>query len=719
MPATTAKGAPYPVAADPNNVPADLEALARWVDARPGVTPMSTTARDALTGADLWNGRVIWNTTLAELQRYHSASATWIATPGGSFPSNPQTDIADIPFGVTVSVWASTDPGIPVAGETYVVTTTKWSTTRISQIAVRSFTPSASNEASNAIYFRQGVNDATAGTGATTEWSPWRRIMTQDGGTFTGDVTVPNLTATSVRTPVATDSLAPTATPSAWPLGHSYMAAQSGTASGQAWGTALGVTGSFLILTERFDNTYAVQRAVQVGSAANRVWTRMTTSANAWTAWEEDASLDGGATFTGTVGISGSGAIFPDVSPKVPGDLPDTYPLGLSYVGTTDAAWATDLGVSTTSPVFIVITQRGGASLAYAYQRIVDSRDGREWVRDGGSTNFWSTWRENVTAESSHAVHNLTGVAITDYNAKAATDYLLGITIEYGSGSVANGPADLASTFATVLKTTKSLNTRAYQELTTIHSNAVTPVEQWVRYIYSSGTTIVWGPWQRVHTAAFDRRAPVMNPFEIVLDAQRSAVVLGTAATLVMQTPTGGRRVVKQITVTNTTGSALTYSIGLDASGLTLGQNITIQPYSTHSYDTALVMLSAETFRGVASAATALVVNLAWVDVPASDADAHKIMGTGGITTAVVDSAAVASDTLVTSIWVGNRGSVAKSIEIGVVGTNSVAVVTVEVGEIKILTPHLRLAAGQQLRVTPVNGTTGTIGIQATGLTAA
>jgi hypothetical protein len=84
VPATTAKGYPYPVAGDNNNVPADIQALATYVDARPGVSPLTTAQRDALAGVDLWNGRVIWNTTTGQLERYNGA--TWgAAAPGATF----------------------------------------------------------------------------------------------------------------------------------------------------------------------------------------------------------------------------------------------------------------------------------------------------------------------------------------------------------------------------------------------------------------------------------------------------------------------------------------------------------------------------------------------------------------------------------------------------------------------------------------------------------
>jgi hypothetical protein len=74
---TTAKGAPFPAATSANDVPADLQALANWLDARPGVSPLTTAARDALIGADLWDGRVIYNLTTAQLERYNAAIPAW------------------------------------------------------------------------------------------------------------------------------------------------------------------------------------------------------------------------------------------------------------------------------------------------------------------------------------------------------------------------------------------------------------------------------------------------------------------------------------------------------------------------------------------------------------------------------------------------------------------------------------------------------------------
>jgi hypothetical protein len=75
MPATP-KGAPFPAATSANDVPADIQALATWTDGRPGVSPLTTAARDALTGADLWDGRVIYNLTTAQLERYNATLLT-------------------------------------------------------------------------------------------------------------------------------------------------------------------------------------------------------------------------------------------------------------------------------------------------------------------------------------------------------------------------------------------------------------------------------------------------------------------------------------------------------------------------------------------------------------------------------------------------------------------------------------------------------------------
>jgi hypothetical protein len=75
--ATTPRGYPYPAAADANDVPADLQALAQKNDDRPGISPLTTAARDALAGTDLWDGRVIYNLTTSRLERYNAAVPAW------------------------------------------------------------------------------------------------------------------------------------------------------------------------------------------------------------------------------------------------------------------------------------------------------------------------------------------------------------------------------------------------------------------------------------------------------------------------------------------------------------------------------------------------------------------------------------------------------------------------------------------------------------------
>lgn len=76
---TTTKGVPYPAldGSTDNDVPADLNAIAEWVNTNPGVAVLTPTQRDALAGVDLWNGRVILNITSGLLERYSTSSGTW------------------------------------------------------------------------------------------------------------------------------------------------------------------------------------------------------------------------------------------------------------------------------------------------------------------------------------------------------------------------------------------------------------------------------------------------------------------------------------------------------------------------------------------------------------------------------------------------------------------------------------------------------------------
>ncbi len=90
MPGKTPKGVPFSSGGDTvDTIDQTMQSLAEWVDARPGVSALTTDLRNGLTGADLWDGRVIWNVTLGELQRYSSGTATWRRTdefgaPGAS-----------------------------------------------------------------------------------------------------------------------------------------------------------------------------------------------------------------------------------------------------------------------------------------------------------------------------------------------------------------------------------------------------------------------------------------------------------------------------------------------------------------------------------------------------------------------------------------------------------------------------------------------------------
>jgi|ERR1035438_208944 hypothetical protein len=90
MSTTTAKGYQYPANADAVTLYPALDAAnaALW-DARPGISVVTTTARNAYAGADLWDGRIIWNSTTLQLEKYDLGTTSWIkaftaATPATS-----------------------------------------------------------------------------------------------------------------------------------------------------------------------------------------------------------------------------------------------------------------------------------------------------------------------------------------------------------------------------------------------------------------------------------------------------------------------------------------------------------------------------------------------------------------------------------------------------------------------------------------------------------
>lgn len=77
MPLLTAKGYPYPDPLDNNNTPADIEALARKNDERPGIGAYTQAQIDAFVDADRWVGRIVWNVTAGTHQKWDGA--TWSA----------------------------------------------------------------------------------------------------------------------------------------------------------------------------------------------------------------------------------------------------------------------------------------------------------------------------------------------------------------------------------------------------------------------------------------------------------------------------------------------------------------------------------------------------------------------------------------------------------------------------------------------------------------
>lgn len=73
----TSRGVPMAENSDAADIAARVNAVADVVHDRPGVSALTTVQRDALSGSDLWDGRVILNTTTDQLQSYDLATTTW------------------------------------------------------------------------------------------------------------------------------------------------------------------------------------------------------------------------------------------------------------------------------------------------------------------------------------------------------------------------------------------------------------------------------------------------------------------------------------------------------------------------------------------------------------------------------------------------------------------------------------------------------------------
>lgn len=74
----TSRGVPMAQGTDSADIAARLNPVAQVVHDRPGVSALTTAQRNALAGAELWDGRVITNLTIDRLQRYDAGLGAWV-----------------------------------------------------------------------------------------------------------------------------------------------------------------------------------------------------------------------------------------------------------------------------------------------------------------------------------------------------------------------------------------------------------------------------------------------------------------------------------------------------------------------------------------------------------------------------------------------------------------------------------------------------------------
>lgn len=70
----------YPAVDENYDFPPEVRAaLAKTTELRNTVVPMTQTARNNLTGPELWNGRLIYNTTTERINRYDAVDGAWFS----------------------------------------------------------------------------------------------------------------------------------------------------------------------------------------------------------------------------------------------------------------------------------------------------------------------------------------------------------------------------------------------------------------------------------------------------------------------------------------------------------------------------------------------------------------------------------------------------------------------------------------------------------------
>lgn len=100
----------YPAVDESYAFPPEVRAkLATSVELRNTVVPMTTTLRNNLAGAELWDGRLILNTTTNLLNFYDADNLQWLEV----------ANTAAIAAAVTTAIKVSTSPasGTPATGE--------------------------------------------------------------------------------------------------------------------------------------------------------------------------------------------------------------------------------------------------------------------------------------------------------------------------------------------------------------------------------------------------------------------------------------------------------------------------------------------------------------------------------------------------------------------------------------------------------------------------
>jgi hypothetical protein len=198
--ANTTKGFPYPEDTDAADVPSDVQLLAEAVDAAPGIASLTQAQIDALSAAQKWAGRVVWNQTSNKLQRSNGSTFADMPTTADVAVLSNDTPASTGTAAAGTGATASRSDHVHAIGASPALTGTPTAptaaaNTNTTQIATTAFVIGQAATGASPM-------DGTAAVGTSTRFARQDHVHASDttkarldSPSFTGTVSLPSTTS--------------------------------------------------------------------------------------------------------------------------------------------------------------------------------------------------------------------------------------------------------------------------------------------------------------------------------------------------------------------------------------------------------------------------------------------------------------------------------------------------------------------------------------------